>query len=128
MMELLGLLDTLEATILSGKKSLFSEKVTMPSTKLLEIIDKMRIIMKSGGGTAKRAIENLSIHDPHNEKVILSKVQREALLIKEGANMYADETLAYLKATVLRLERTIENGRRRLEKMREEARNDQKKS
>ena len=119
-MEILGLLDTLEATILHGKKVPLTEKVVLNESKLLELTDKMRAIIKSGNGTAKRAIERASINDPFNEKVIISKAQREARLIKEGANKYADEALAHVLATVLKLERTLENGRQRLSRMRED--------
>jgi len=120
MMEILGSLDTLEATILSGKKVPLTDKVVLHEGTLLEIIDKMRMIIKGGSGAAKRAIEKVSMNDPYNEKVIISKAQREARLIKEGANQYADETLANLLATVLKLERTLENGRQRLNRVREE--------
>lgn len=122
-MELIGLLDTLEATILSGRKVFFTDKVMLNESRLLEIIDKMRILIKSGKGAVKKAIENVSINDPSNEKVIISKAQREARIIREGANIYAEETLANLLSTVMKLERTIQNGRSRLDKMRLEDKN-----
>lgn len=121
MMQLLGLLDTLEATILNGKKVMMTDKVMVNEGQLLEIIDKIRGVIKSGGNAAKQAIERVSSNDVFNEKTILSKAQREARLIKEGANTYADETLSNLLATVLKLERSLESGRQRLSRMREEA-------
>jgi len=89
--------------------------------QLLELIDKIRGVIKSGGNSAKQAIERVSSNDVFNEKTILSKAQREARLIKEGANKYADEALSNLLASVLKLERTLESGRQRLSRMREEA-------
>ena len=121
MMQLLGLLDTLEATILNGKKVLMTDLVMVNEGQLLEIIDKIRGVIKSGGSAAKQAIERVSSNDIYNEKSILSKAQREARLIKEGANSYADETLSNLLATVLKLERSLESGRQRLARMREDA-------
>ncbi|MFH1428550.1 MAG: hypothetical protein ABIH39_02290 [Candidatus Margulisiibacteriota bacterium] len=119
MMQILGLLDTLEAMILASKKVPLTDKVILEEGRILEIVDKMRVIIRSGGGAAKRAIEKVSMNDHQNERVIISKAQREARLIREGANKYADDTLANLLTTVLKLERTLNNGRQRLAKVRE---------
>jgi len=116
MMEILGLLDTLEATILSGKKILLSDKVILEETKLLEIIDKIRLLLKSDEGLARRTLDKSAKKNVYTEKGIISKAQRESRLIREGANKYADEVLASLLSTVLKLQRTLKNGRDRLEK------------
>jgi hypothetical protein len=119
MMELLGLLDTLEAAVLGGKKVPFTANVIVDENKILEIIDKLRTVMRTGGGSI-RSLEHVSESESQHEKVILSKAKREARLMKEGANRYAEEQLNHLMVTLLKMQRTVENGKQRMEKIREE--------
>jgi len=121
MQHLLGLIDTMSAMIGAGKRIPFSKNVGMDQDALLEIIHKMRILIKEGGGQAARSIEQMASSDPRNDRMILSKAQQEARRVKEDADRYADETLAHLMASVLKLQRTLDNGRQRLAKMRNEA-------
>jgi hypothetical protein len=119
-MEVLGLLAALEDTIMKGRKIPMTENVVIFEPKVLEIIDKMRVIIKGGAGAAKRAIENLPVNDPNNEKVVVSRAQREARLLKEDAESYVDQELAKLLATAMKIERTVENTRKYLTKTRGE--------
>ena len=47
MSEVLGLIDALEASVLEGKKIPLTEKVVVSEVSLLEIIDKIRLVIKS---------------------------------------------------------------------------------
>jgi hypothetical protein len=55
-MEILGLLDALEAMILDGTKIPLTKKVVINEDKVLAVIDKMRLVIQGGGGFAKGAI------------------------------------------------------------------------
>ena len=50
--ELLGIVDSLEATILEASKIPFSDNIIIDEKSLLSLIDKIRIAMKSQGNIA----------------------------------------------------------------------------
>ena len=56
-MEILGLLDTLEAMILDGFKIPLSKRTIVNEEKLLAVIDKMRLVLQGGEDFAKKAID-----------------------------------------------------------------------
>ncbi|MBI5399122.1 hypothetical protein HZB07_00700 [Candidatus Saganbacteria bacterium] len=142
-MELLGLLDTLEALILDGSKIPLTKKVIVNEDKILGIIDKMRLVIQGGGGFAKdalgkqqpaggreeaRTVEKATML-PVNDELLVGRSQDEAKAveilqqayqmakeIREGADKYADEVLANLEATSTRILRTVQAGRQRLQK------------
>ncbi len=55
-MEILGLLDTLEALILDGFKIPFTGKTLVNEDKILALLDKMRLVAQGGDDFAKKAI------------------------------------------------------------------------
>jgi hypothetical protein len=136
-MEILGLLDALEAMILDGTKIPLTKKVVINEDKVLAVIDKMRLVIQSGGGFAKGAIGGKGTKDegagakvpevPINKEIldgrsmdeaksveVLQQAYQMAKEIREGADQYADEVLANLEATSTRILRTIQAGRDRL--------------
>jgi len=134
-MEILGLLDTLESTILDGFKVPFVKKIIMDEEKVLSIIDKMRLVVQGGEGLAKEAIAAKSdgtvaaapkataqgspeqrAKDDNKAVEILQQAYQMAKEIREGADKYADEVLANLESTSTRILRTIKAGRDRLNK------------
>ena len=142
-MEILGLLDTLESMIMDGFKLPFTKKVVIGEEKILQIIDKMRLVIQGGGGLAREAIapkgaklkaeaeeapsgtaerrparEGLEGRSEEEGKAVevLQQAYQMAKEIRDGADKYADEVLANLEATSTRILRTIKAGRERLVK------------
>ncbi len=127
MSEILGLLDSLEATILDGKKIPFASKLMVDERRCLHIIDKIRLVLQSDGDTARKAIDLTKAEEkeeapvqesPMSEADILQTAQREAEKMKSGASEYADYVLANLQLIVtkmqknlVRLEKNIQGGR-----------------
>lgn len=131
-MEILGLLDVLESTILDGVKIPFTKKMLINDEKVLDIIDKMRVVGQGKSGMAKEAISGKAVPatftDDNDENVafkakdetkaveVLQQAYQMAKEIREGADKYADEVLANLEATSTRILRTVRAGRERLDK------------
>ncbi|OGC11406.1 hypothetical protein A3K48_02705 [candidate division WOR-1 bacterium RIFOXYA12_FULL_52_29] len=134
-MEILGLLDTLESIILDSTKVPFSKKVIVDEVKVLSIIDKIRLVLQGGSDFAKKAIVRHDAgdaavhsqvggegHEPHKEgfegktQEVIEQAYQLAKEIRGGADKYADEVLANLEATSVRILRTIKAGREQLSK------------
>lgn len=138
-MEILGLLDTLESMILDGSKIPLTKKIIINEEKILAVIDKMRLVIQSGGGFAKDAIASRQApkeeaqaqgqarpagrdllegksDDEAKAVEVLQQAYQMAKEIREGADNYADEVLANLEATSARILRTVKAGRDRLNK------------
>lgn len=131
-MEILGLLDTLESVIVDSPRFPFSKKVMVTEDEVLKIIDKIRLVIQGGGGTARSAIGRGEGHEGavvevtemeksalgrENKAVeVIEQAYQMAKEIREGADKYADEVLANLEATSTRILRTIKAGRDRLTK------------
>ena len=56
-MEILGLLDTLESMILEGFKIPMSKKTVINEEKVLQVIDKIRLVSQGGGEFVKKALD-----------------------------------------------------------------------
>lgn len=139
--EVFGIIDALESTILEGKKVPFSEKIVIEEKKLLSLVDKLRLVLKSDGNMIKRSI-NASEKDKAYEKAvesnpsednsvdkntqILEEAVNQAEKIKTGANEYADYVLANLhlmvtkmQTNLVKIEKSLTNGRDALDQTRE---------
>ena len=123
--QLLGMVDSLEALILDGKKIPFTDNLIIDEKRVLLIVQRLRTAIKDGG--------NFISDDPPPKPVVkvepvetnidLDKVIKEAEKIKDGADDYADNVLAQLLLLVTKLqknlvsmERTLENGRKMVQK------------
>jgi hypothetical protein len=138
-MEILGLLDTLEATIMDGFKIPMTKKTIVNEEQVLILIDKMRMVAK--GGSAKDRIDQergrgvqgeqparsaapesdlppeiMSSPDKASSAEMIQQAYQIAKEIREGADKYADEILSNLEQTSTRILRTINAGRDRLKK------------
>lgn len=130
MSELLGLLDALEAVILDSKKVPLTDNVIVNEKKLIDIIDKVRTVVKTKGDILKEKYqmqnEVRSTEPIPNENITLSDIEKEmqkAKKIKQGAQDYAAFVLSNLQLTVtkmqnnlIKLEKNIESGREVIEK------------
>jgi len=142
-MELLGLLDTLESMILEGFKIPLSGKTVINEEKVLQVVDKIRLVVQGGGDLVKKAIEKKSA-PPKQESIEFMQSRKEVDKVKEeispltsseekateiienaykiakevrmGADKYADEVLSNLEATSSRILRAVKAGRTRLGK------------
>jgi len=140
--ELLGLLDTLEASILDGKKVPFSDKVVINERLVLTILDRMRLAIKSDGGAVRSAFAQSKpiqhhVHpqvqhpEPEFEAPrhiqdhvadLIRKAEDDSEKIKTGANEYADYVLANLQLLItkmqtnlVKIERNITGGRKTID-------------
>jgi len=140
-MEILGLLDTLESMILEGFKVPLTGKTIINEEKILQVIDKIRLVVQGGGDLVKKAIEKRQV-PPKQESIEFMQSRREVEKVKEGlpamsnseekateiienaykiakevrmgADKYADEVLSNLEATSSRILRAVRAGRSRL--------------
>ena len=56
-MEILGMLDTLESMILEGFKIPMTKKTLINEEKVLQVIDKIRLVSQGGGGLVRPVIQ-----------------------------------------------------------------------
>jgi len=143
-MELLGLLDALESVILDGTKLPFTKRIVIDEEKVLGIVDKVRLVVQTGGELARSAVdverrEPIVLEHPREMEIshedvvkdsraravtdpalqvseILEQAYELSREIRAGADRYADEVLANLEATSARILRSIRAGRDRLKK------------
>lgn len=150
MNELFGLLDSLEATILEAKKIPLTDKVVIEESCLLSLVDKIRLALKSEGRVVHESLKHQNIEpvpSPENPvkkteatnvsadseiKELINQAKTDADSIKSGANQYAENVLANLQLLItkmhknlLTMEKTIENGRGLLNKVKEEPEKEQ---
>lgn len=141
-MEILGLLDTLESMILEGFRVPLTRKTVIDEEKVLQVLDKIRLVVQGGGGLVKKAIEQrtppkqvtmefeeargkvekvkeeLPVMSTSEEKAteIIENAYKIAKEVRMGADKYADEVLSNLEATSSRILRAVKAGRSRLGK------------
>lgn len=138
-MELLGVIDALEATLLSGARIPLTDKIVIEEHKIIPILDRMRELVRQGEGSAQKQLagsakpaasraDRIIIDTMDNSEEIVSSAYQKAQDIKRGADEYADQVLANLQVTltkmqrtVIKMEQTVENGRKRLIETRDAA-------
>ena len=131
--DILGLIDSLEATILEGKKVPLTDKIMLDEKEILTLIDKVRSTLKNKGKNIRDQVEiNRSeskvIHSEDDVKIeksgskIIEKANKKAKEMIQGANEYSDYILANLQLVInkmqkdiIKLERNLENGRQLLD-------------
>lgn len=136
-MQLLGLIDTLEAIILKSRKIPMTDKVVLEEKKLLNLIDKIRLVIKQGEGVIRKSIEKeieekkkrqqVMEMDPVSEaQKIINDAYSKARQVRDGADEYADQVLGNLQIIISKMQRNatrmnqvLENGRSRLKKTKE---------
>jgi hypothetical protein len=138
MNEMYGLLDSLEAVILEGKRVPLTDKIMVDEKRILGILDKVRLGLKSNGSIVKRTVDQsrnrgksetkqFSVPDDAPEAVtdLLAQAQKEAVEIRDGAKEYADYVIANLQLLVakmqknlLKVEKNVDDSRGLLEKNR----------
>ena len=145
-MEILGLLDTVESMILEGFRIPLTKKTVINEEKVLQVLDKIRLVVQGGGEMAKIAIgrkpgvsaqpkqepiefvnatkevervkQDLSPMSEGDYKAteIIESAYKIAKEVRMGADKYADEVLSNLEATSSRILRAVKAGRIRLNK------------
>ena len=145
-MEILGLLDTLESMILEGFRIPMTKKTVINEEKILQVVDKIRLVVQGGGDLVRSAIGKKQVTSaPPKQETIefvtargeVEKVKQElspmsegdmkateiienaykiAKEVRMGADKYADEVLSNLEATSSRILRAVKAGRSRLGK------------
>lgn len=146
MNELFGLLDALESTVLEGKRVPLTDRIMVEEKKVLSLISKMRLAMKSNGKAVRKSVEingrdDYMAEDLHrvsplhkdsaasliytetNSREAMETARLEAEKMKNDAYAYADTILATLMTLVAKLqknvvsmEKSIGNSRQLLEK------------
>lgn len=139
-MELLGLIDALEAQVMQGHKIPWTGKILVDDEKIIDLLDKIRLVIRSGPDMVKNSLSRGADTRSHQANTIRAaqqlaqetslsqaEVQKKAAEIinnayevaeeiQSGARKYADEVLANLLVISTRLQRNIESGRQRLAK------------
>ena len=143
-MEVLGVIDALEATLLSGSRIPLTDKIVIEEHKIIPILDRLRELVRQGEGAAQAQLaggiksagskaDRIILDTMDNSDEIVSAAYQRAQEIKRGADEYSDQVLANLQVTltkmqrnIIKMEQTVDNGRKRLIEGREAA--DQKES
>jgi predicted nucleotide-binding protein (sugar kinase/HSP70/actin superfamily) len=152
-MEILGLLDTLESMILEGFKIPMSKKTVIDEDKILQVIDKIRLVSQGGGDLVKRALDKrpsqvkqelMDFSESKRDIVkmneampqvgggeekateVIENAYKIAKEVRMGADKYADEVLTNLEATTSRILRAVKAGRTKLGRVNNGGINDEK--
>lgn len=146
-MEILGLIDAIEATVLDSPRLPFSDKIVIKEKKILEMLAKLRMVAQTGGEAAQRAVKGQGlprIKPQAHKRVVpediisapkgtvsqatqqslenmLAAARAKAETMKQGADEYAEEVLNDLLIVTTKIQRTIENGKTRIKKAKHEA-------
>ena len=138
-MEILGLLDTLESMVLDGFKIPLTGKTMINEEKVLNLVDKIRLVVEGGQDFAKKAIgmegqanndnkfkfqKEEAVNAPSTPQEdmqlkvneVMEQAYQIAKEVRYGADKYADEVLSNLETTTMRILRTVKAGRDRLVK------------
>ena len=114
--ELLGIIDSLEATILEASKMPFSNKIVIDEKDLLILIDKIRISLKSQRHSIREEVEvsSFSSLKPQSAEPVaqqdaisenmMKQRQLEYETVKHDAREYADNVLAGLHSVVAKMQ------------------------
>ena len=87
MNEVLGLLDSLEATILEGKKIPLTDKVMLEEPVLLNLIDKIRLVLKSDDNIAKKSINSTKeVYKEEHKPAQTQSPEQQSISLKEDAH------------------------------------------
>jgi hypothetical protein len=141
--ELLGLIDAIEAVILDSPRFLFSDKILIKEKKILEMLAKLRIVAQTDGEAAQRAVKGeqmprvrsagvkrpdlgqlkMTDHVPDGPvqktvEQVLAEAKSKAETTVKGADEYAKDILNQLLIVTTKIQRTLENGKARMEKQR----------
>ena len=126
------MIDALEATVLSGSRIPLTDKIVIEEHKILPILDRLRELVRHGEGAAKQQISGQPFKaTPRSDRIIIdamdgseevvSNAYQKAQEIKQGADEYADQVLTNLQVTltkmqrsIIKMEQTVDNGRKRL--------------
>ena len=145
MSEILGVIDSIEATILESSKVPMMGKVIIDEKKILQLIDKLRVVIKGNDDVIRKAVdvsfdikkknidndsqlhqESTQQHDLSSPISIIENAKKEAEKIKKDAADYADYILANLQLmitkvqkNVINVEKNIDTSRDMLEKHKE---------
>jgi hypothetical protein len=132
-MEILGLINAIENTIADCARVPFSGKILIPEKKMIELLAKLRVVAQTNGEVARRAVRGEGLPPKggyskvqgqqrsgvvnNRETAVLSESEKQQSgEIKSGADAYAKEVLEHLMAVTTKIQRTIENGKARLNK------------
>ena len=131
MNKLLGLLDVLESMILDAKKMPLTDKVILEEKPVIDLLDKLRITIKSNGDVIESQINIEKKEDivfqSNIEKAPTIEELDKAKKIKEGAEQYASHIITNLQLAVtkmqtnlIKLEKNIESSRAIIEEKKEQ--------
>lgn len=133
MSELLGLLESLEAMVIAGKKVPLTDKVVLEERPVLQLLGKIKLAIQSQDLIRKTVDmskqDDLKIEHQRlaSDSPVVIEATEKADQIKKGANEYADYVLANLQLMLtklqkdlIKLEKNIESGRELLEKQQKE--------
>ena len=145
--KILGFLDSLESLVMDAKKIPMTNKVILPEDQLLNLVSKMRDLVKTKGAIIQTEVvtqgpekmdplvtlgvrtkeAKTPIPEEKEEHEKLNSVRAQVEKIKEGGHVYADDVLSNLQLVVtkmqndiLRMKGTIENGRKVIESKKQE--------
>ncbi|RAP37682.1 hypothetical protein DID80_03935 [Candidatus Marinamargulisbacteria bacterium SCGC AAA071-K20] len=128
MNEVLGLIDSIEATILESSKVPMTGKIILEEKKILRLIDKLRLVINGSDDVIRKAVDvtfnvenkaeasRVQTHQvnsgsiPSSDPVtIVEEARKEAEIIKRDAADYADYILANLQLMITKVQKNVIN-------------------
>ena len=130
-MEAIGLIDTLISLINACPKAPFSKtKITVEKAELLEMLEKLKLVIETEGAVAKQSIVPQQPYvikkaevDPKvfgvEGEALLRQAKEEANNIRHGSDEYAKNVLSNLQILLNKMMRNLEVSKERLKTYRE---------
>jgi hypothetical protein len=113
-MQLLGLIDAIESTLLDSKRMPFTHYLVVHEKMVVQMLNKLRQLAQSEAAMPRNLRTQSS--DFQDRVPVEQPVKKDPA--KKDADEYAEEVLTQLQIVATRILRQVENGRRQLEKKR----------
>ena len=132
-METLALLEVIKDYLADCPKAGWSKgKIVVEEARLTELLEKLRLAVQTDSAASKKVVVAPSLHplkkvnvDPQNYgaegEPLIRQAKDAAGLLRRDSEEYADNVLNNLQIVVNKIARTLQNGRERLQKYREES-------
>lgn len=126
-MQLLGLIDAIESTLLDSKRMPFTHYLVVHEKTVVQMLNKLRQLAQSEAAMPRNLrtrSSDFQNETPKPQNVSSESIQlpvevknaiQQAKQLQKGADGYAEEVLTQLQIVATRILRQVENGRKKLE-------------
>ncbi|MDR2431788.1 MAG: hypothetical protein LBD99_06010 [Candidatus Margulisbacteria bacterium] len=127
-MEAIGLIEAIIAVVKDCPKAAWhKDKVVVESAKILEMLEKLKLVVQTDGQAAKNSIALTDAPRVRKAEVdpkifgvegeaLIRQAKEEASNLRQAADEYAKNVLSNLQIVVNKMLRNLETGKERLKK------------